>query len=142
MKEFTAGSVAAAAAGVAGADHRLVDRSHIHSRSGAVRAYLAKHPDEEVEDFPGYAPELNPDEHVWGRTKYGRPADPAADAQRLWDYGVEGLIDLKFRPDLLKSFIRKSGLPLPEPRVPRSPTLPFGIRPPPIRHGVCFVSAY
>jgi hypothetical protein len=25
-----------------------------------------------VEDFPGYAPELNPDEGVWGWTKYGR----------------------------------------------------------------------
>ena len=90
----------------------LWDRNRIHSRSKAVRAYLAKHPEVVVEDFPAYAPELNPDEHVWGRTKYGRLANLAADdAQLLLDYVVEELIDLKFRPDLLKSFIRKSGLP-------------------------------
>jgi len=91
----------------------LWDRNRIHSRSGAVRAYLAGRPEIAVEDFPGYAPELNPDEQVWGRTKYGRPANRAADdAQERWDYVVGELIDLKFRPDLLESFIRESGLPL------------------------------
>ncbi len=34
------------------------------------------------------------------------------DAQQLWDYVVGELIDLKFRPDRLESFIKKSGLPL------------------------------
>ena len=91
----------------------LWDRNPIHGRSKAVRAYLAGRPEIVAEDFPGYAPELNPDEHVWGRTKYGRLANLAADdAQELWDHVVEELIDLKFRPDLLESFIRKSGLPL------------------------------
>jgi transposase len=91
----------------------LWDRNQIHSRSKAVRAYLAERSEVVVEDFPGYAPELNPDEHVWGRTKYGRLANLAADdAQELWDYIVGELIDLKFRPDLLESFIRKSGLSL------------------------------
>ncbi len=42
----------------------LWDRNQIHSRSRAVRAYLAKHPEVVAEDFPGYAPELNPDEDV------------------------------------------------------------------------------
>jgi hypothetical protein len=36
----------------------------------------------------------------------------ADDAQELWDYVLEERIDLKFRPDLLESFIQKSGLPL------------------------------
>jgi len=91
----------------------LWDRNQIHSRSKAVHAYLAERSEVVVEDFPGYAPELNPDEHVWGHTKYGRRANLAADdAQELWDYVVGELIDLKFRPDLLESFIRKSGLPL------------------------------
>ena len=31
-----------------------------------------------VVDFPGYAPELNPDEMVWGWTKYGRLCNYAA----------------------------------------------------------------
>jgi transposase len=91
----------------------LWDRNQIHSRSKAVRAYLAERSEVVVEDFPGYAPELNPDEHVWGRTKYGRLANLAADdAQELWDYVVGELIGLKFRPDLLESFIQKSGLSL------------------------------
>lgn len=89
------------------------DRNQIHSRSKAVRAYLGRHPEVVAEDFPGYAPELNPDEQVWGRTKYGRLANLAADdVQQLWDYVVGELIELKFRPDLLGSFIQKSGLPL------------------------------
>ena len=54
------------------------DGSNIHSRSKEVRAYLAKHPEIVAETLPGYAPELNPDEGVWGWTKYGRLANLAA----------------------------------------------------------------
>jgi hypothetical protein len=50
----------------------LWDQSKIHERSSVVRAYLAEHPEIETEDFPGYAPEWNPDEGVWGWTKYHR----------------------------------------------------------------------
>jgi hypothetical protein len=46
----------------------------------SVRTYLAKHPEIVAEDFPGYAPELNPDEQVWNWTKNGplanRPTMP------------------------------------------------------------------
>ena len=64
----------------------LWDRSKIHSRALAVRAWLAKHPEVVVEDFPGYAPELNPDEMVWGHTKYHRLANFApAD---IWELRV------------------------------------------------------
>ena len=31
-----------------------------------------------AEDFPGYAPDLNPDEEVWSWTKYGRLCNLAA----------------------------------------------------------------
>jgi transposase len=51
------------------------DRNQIHSRSKAVKAWLAKHPDVVCEDFPGYVPDLNPVEGVWGSTKYGRLAE-------------------------------------------------------------------
>ena len=54
------------------------DGSNIHSRSKEVRAYLAKHSEIVAETLPGYAPELNPDEGVWGWTKYGRLANLAA----------------------------------------------------------------
>jgi transposase len=89
------------------------DRSRIHSRSALVRAYLAEHPEVVAEDFPGYTPELNPDEHVWGWTKYGRLSNLAADnTDALWDAAVEQLVELKHRPDLLHSFIKKTTLPL------------------------------
>jgi transposase len=54
------------------------DRHNIHSRSRLVRAWLAGRPDVVLEDLPGYAPELNPDEMVWAWLKYGRLANLAA----------------------------------------------------------------
>src|SRR6516165_4044840 len=63
------------------------DRNQIHSKSKAVREWLATHPGVVAEDFPGYVPDLNPDEGVWGRTKYGRLANLAAeDTEELWGW--------------------------------------------------------
>lgn len=42
----------------------LWDGGKIH-REGTVKAWLAAHPRLHVEQFPGYAPELNPAEFVW-----------------------------------------------------------------------------
>ena len=91
----------------------LWDRSKIHERSAVVREYLAKHPEIETEDFPAYAPEANPDEGVWGWTKYHRlaneaPGDTKELRFRVWDE----LSSLRRRPDLLASFIRHAGIPL------------------------------
>lgn len=88
------------------------DRNQIHSKSRAVKAWLAGHPDVVAEDFPGYVPDLNPDEGVWGWTKYGRLANLAAkDKDELWDWVVEELVTVKHRPDLLRGFIRQTELP-------------------------------
>jgi transposase len=88
------------------------DRNNIHGKSKAVKAWLAKHPDVVAEDFPGYVPDLNPDEGVWGWTKYGRLANLAAnDKDELWNHVVDELVEAKFRPDLLRGFIRQTGLP-------------------------------
>jgi transposase len=90
----------------------LWDRNKIHSRSKAVKSWLANHPEVIAEDFPGYVPDLNPDEGVWGWTKYGQLANLAAqDKQELWDWVVEKLIDVKEGPDLLNAFLRQTGLP-------------------------------
>src|SRR3984893_12459764 len=89
------------------------DRHGIHSKSLLVKAFLAKHPDIVAEDFPGYMPDLNPDESVWGWTKYGRLSNLAAwNAQELWDHIMSALIDLKFQPQLLQAFIRNAGIPV------------------------------
>jgi hypothetical protein len=88
------------------------DRNQIHSRAKVVKAWLAAHPDVVAEDFPGYVPDLNPDEGVWGWAKYGRLANLAADStDELWDWVVEELVEVKHRPDLLSGFVRQTGLP-------------------------------
>src|SRR3954464_246211 len=91
----------------------LWDQSKIHVRSGVVKEYLAKHPAIVTEDFPGYAPDANPDEGVWGWTKYHRlpnyaPEGPHGLRSRL----CSELSSLRWRPDLLASFIRHAGIPL------------------------------
>jgi transposase len=88
------------------------DRNQIHSKSKAVKAWLAGHPGVVAEDFPGYVPDLNPDEGVWGWAKYGRLANLAAnDKDELWDHVVDELITVKHRPDLLRGFLQQTGLP-------------------------------
>ena len=88
------------------------DRGAIPDRSGLVRAWLAEHPDVVTETFPGYAPDLNPDEGVWGWAKYGRLANLAADnTDQLRDHVVDELITVKGSPHLLKAFIRETRLP-------------------------------
>ena len=51
------------------------DRGPIHDKAKVVRAWLANHPGVVTEKFPGYVPDLNPDEGVWGWAKYGRLAN-------------------------------------------------------------------
>ncbi len=88
------------------------DRHKIHGRSRLVKAYLAEHPEVVAEDFPGYTPELNPDEWVWGWAKYGRLSNLAAqEADELHERVVIELIDLTFRPELLNAFVASAGIP-------------------------------
>jgi transposase len=89
------------------------DRHIIHSRSRVVKVFLAENPDIVVEDFPGYVPDLNPDEWVWGWTKYGRLSNLAAwNVEELWDHIVMALIDLKFQPRMLNAFIQEAHIPV------------------------------
>jgi transposase len=89
------------------------DRNQIHGKSRVVRAWLAKHPEVVVEDFPAHAPNTNPDESVWCWTKYGQlcnlaPADVAELREHIWDARVA----LKDQPQLLTSFILHARVPL------------------------------
>lgn len=87
------------------------DRHKIHSRSRAVKAFLAAHPEVVAEDLPAYAPSLNPDEWVWAWTKYGRLCNLAAwDSEELYASVLDTLVELKFRPDLLNAFIHDAEL--------------------------------
>jgi len=92
----------------------LWDRSKIHYKSHAARAFLAEHPEIVAEDLPAYAPEINPDELVWNWTKYGRLANLAADnTDQLAEHVIDELLYLKRHPSLLASFVEKTELPLP-----------------------------
>jgi len=91
----------------------LWDQSKIHQRSGVAKAYLAKHPEIVTEDFPGYAPDADPDEGVWGWTKYHRLPNFAPEGtDELRSRRISELSSLRRRPDLLVSFIRHAGIPL------------------------------
>jgi transposase len=88
------------------------DQHTIHRKSKQVQAYLAEHAEVVAEDFPGYAPDLNPDEWVWSWTKYGRLSNLAAwDTEELSNHIAEALIDLKFQPHLLRAFIQSARIP-------------------------------
>ena len=89
------------------------DRGAVHDKSLAVRAYLAEHPEIVTEKFPGYAPDLNPDELVWSYVKYARLPNLGAD--NLYDLRVHlvcELIELRHDANLLASFIHHVKLPL------------------------------
>jgi transposase len=89
------------------------DRGAVHDKSLLVRQWLAAHPEVVTEKFPGYAPELNPDELVWGYTKCSRLANLGAhDTEALRDHLVSELIDLRHNPRLLASFVNHVNLPL------------------------------
>lgn len=89
------------------------DRGNVHDRSKAVRAYLDEHPAIETVPLPGYTPEANPDEGVWGYTKYGRLANFAPeDTGELRAALVGELGRLHRRPRLLASFIRHAAIPI------------------------------
>jgi transposase len=91
----------------------LWDQSRIHERSSVVKSYLVKHPEIVTEDFPGYAPDANPDEGVWGWAKYHRlPNYAPEDTHELRSRLCVELSALRRRPDLLASFIRHAEIPL------------------------------
>jgi transposase len=89
------------------------DRNKIHKKSKVVRAWLAKHPQVVVEDFPVYDPGSNPDEWVWSWAKYGKLCNlcPAA-VEILCDCVMDALAELEHQPALLASFVVSAGVPL------------------------------
>lgn len=89
------------------------DRSNTHDRSRAVKEFLRRNRGVRTERFPGYAPDLNPDEGVWTHAKYARMANFAPrDAAHLRARIRYELGRLKRRPDLLASFIEHAELPM------------------------------
>lgn len=89
------------------------DGNNIHSKSKAVKAWLAKHPNVQVEDFPSYDPQNNPDEWVWSWAKYGKLCNFCpADVEWLFNAVMDAFDELRHQPTLLASFVMDAGVPL------------------------------
>jgi hypothetical protein len=89
------------------------DQNKIHSKARLVQAFLAANPSIRAEDFPGYVPDLNPDEGVWGYTKYGRlPNFAPAGAKELRERVDAELQELKRQAYMLYRLIEHTTLPL------------------------------
>jgi len=98
---------------VGGAWTIVWDRNQIHSKAKVVKAWLAKHPEVVVEDFPAHAPNTNPDEDVWSWTKYGQLCNLApGDVAELRERILDALLALRNQPQLLISFILHARVPL------------------------------
>jgi transposase len=78
-----------------------------------VDEYLAEEPELVLEPLPPYAPKLNPADGIWRYVKYHRLANYApTELSALREAVTMELESLKERPDLLKSFVRFTKLPV------------------------------
>jgi transposase len=88
------------------------DQIPIHE-CAQVTEFLAAHPDVIVKPFPPYAPDLNPADGIWRYVKFGRlPNYTPYEMDELRGKVVEELDRLKESPELLKSLVRFTKLPL------------------------------
>jgi hypothetical protein len=89
----------------------LLDNGSIH-KGAPLRDLCRSYPRLHVEYFPGYAPELNPDEAVWallkGKLANGRPDELDELAGRL----QSEFRSVAQSQSALRGFIRQSGLPI------------------------------
>lgn len=88
------------------------DRTCIHW-CRPVDEYLEQEPELVLEPLPPYAPKLNPADGIWRYVKYHRLANYApAELSALREAVTMELESLKGRPDLLRSFVRFTKLPV------------------------------
>jgi transposase len=90
----------------------LWDRGKIH-RSGAVERLKARHPRLTVEEFPAYAPELNPAEFVWAKADRAQANRVAWDVEELRGQLWNATRRIRGSQRLLWSCIHASDLPWP-----------------------------
>jgi transposase len=92
----------------------LWDEYCIH-RARPVKDYIERTPGLEAEEFPPYAPELNPVDYIWSYVKYGRLANYAPkDLDELRPRITEELTRVAEQPKLLRALFSRAGLPLDE----------------------------
>jgi transposase len=76
-----------------------------------MRAFLDKHTSIEIEEFPPYAPELNPVDKAWGYLKHGRLANYApCTLTKLRNSLTSEFCALKHKRKVIAWCVRKAGL--------------------------------
>ena len=88
----------------------LWDRGTIHTRR-EVTAYLAAHPRVHPYDFPPYAPELNPAEHIWNQADAALANGAPPHLAQLRGRLRRATQRLRRSPPLLWACIKASDLP-------------------------------
>ncbi len=82
-----------------------------HHRGKVVQTFLKDHPRLEAHRFPGYSPELNPDEWVWRHLKNHELASYAPHDVKELRRGLRlGVMRVRDRPRLIRSFIKAAHL--------------------------------
>jgi transposase len=83
-------------------------------RSGLVREYLAAlNGAIQIERLPGYAPELNPTEYIWGHLKHHELANHCAgNFADLKTSARNRLRSMQHRPTLIRAFWQQAALAL------------------------------
>jgi transposase len=88
----------------------LWDGGPIH-KGPDVRALLHRYPRLHVERFPGYAPELNPDEFVWTHLKAALANGRPDHLPHLLRTLCRLIVKVQRRPALIRSFLAAADLP-------------------------------
>ncbi len=88
----------------------LWDRGTIHRRS-EVKQWITAHPRLQVEEFPAYAPELNPAEYVWAQADRALTNSAPTDLTQLNGLLRNSVRRIRGSQPLLWSCIHASDLP-------------------------------
>jgi len=88
----------------------LLDNSSTHHGEPLARL-LRRHARLQVEHFPAYAPELNPDEGVWSLAKRDLANGCPLDVDQLMESVIASVNRLRRSPGKLRSCILESDLP-------------------------------
>jgi len=86
------------------------DRGGPH-KAALTKQFLKEHQRLETHFFPGYSPELNPDEWVWSHLKRHELAGYAPHHLGELKGGLRrAVMRMRVRPSLIRSFTRAAGL--------------------------------
>jgi len=89
----------------------LLDNSSTH-QGAPLQKLLGQHPRLQIEHFPSYAPELNPDEGVWSLAKRELANSCPQDVDELMEDIIRSIAGIRTSPEKLRGCIVQSELPL------------------------------